>query len=154
MVELTLPMAVRRIEAHPLVKEDRDCLALARGPLVYCVEDCDLPVPAAALSLPASATVTVQTEPFGGIVTLTGDGETGMEPEWGGDLYRTAAPLPPLPMIALPYYAWDNRAPGGMRVWIPTSPVASLQNQEPEGDEREHPGLPARGICRPAREGL
>ena len=25
----------------------------------------------------------------------------------------------PLPAIAIPYFQWDNRGPGAMRVWIP-----------------------------------
>ncbi|MBV9851555.1 MAG: glycoside hydrolase family 127 protein [Armatimonadetes bacterium] len=121
-VEMDLPMPVRRIGADPRVAEDRGCLALARGPLVYCVEDCDLDAPVAALALPAAAEFTAGPELLGGIVTLVGNGETGAEPEWRGGLYRTAAPLVPVAVTAVPYYAWDNRAPGGMRVWIPTIP--------------------------------
>jgi DUF1680 family protein len=25
----------------------------------------------------------------------------------------------PLPVVAIPYFQWDNRGPGAMRVWIP-----------------------------------
>ena len=130
VVDLDLTMPVRRIAAHPLVAEDRGCLALARGPLVYCVEDCDLPVPASALALPAYAEMTEQTEFFGGILTLTGTGEASAEQQWPGGLYRTAAPPVPIPVTAVPYYAWDNRAPGGMRVWIPTSPAPPEPKEE------------------------
>jgi Tannase and feruloyl esterase/Beta-L-arabinofuranosidase, GH127 len=38
VIELTLPMAIRRVEADPRVKEDAGRMALERGPLVYCVE--------------------------------------------------------------------------------------------------------------------
>jgi DUF1680 family protein len=34
-------------------------------------------------------------------------------------LYRPEAPaLRPASLTAVPYFAWDNRGPGAMRVWI------------------------------------
>src|SRR5262249_54877506 len=38
VVELNIPMPVRRIIANEQVSEDRNKVALQRGPLVYCVE--------------------------------------------------------------------------------------------------------------------
>ena len=43
VVELTLPMKPRLVEAHPLVEEARNQVAVMRGPLVYCLESIDLP---------------------------------------------------------------------------------------------------------------
>ena len=43
MVELNLPMPVRLIESHPYVEETRNQVAIARGPIVYCLESVDLP---------------------------------------------------------------------------------------------------------------
>jgi DUF1680 family protein len=42
---------------------------------------------------------------------------------WQDELYRSA-PVEDLPqrevvLTAVPYYAWANRGPGAMRVWIP-----------------------------------
>ena len=40
-----------------------------------------------------------------------------------------ASPLPPGPddravtLTAIPYFQWDNRGPGAMRVWIPAGPA-------------------------------
>ena len=45
VVDLDLPMPMRRIEASPLVADDRGSLAIARGPIVYCLEGCDHDVP-------------------------------------------------------------------------------------------------------------
>lgn len=42
-VVLDLEMPVRRVTAHPRVDAVRGCVALARGPLVYCLEQADLP---------------------------------------------------------------------------------------------------------------
>ena len=40
-VDLVLPMAVERIEAHPAVRQDAGFVALQRGPIVYCLEEAD-----------------------------------------------------------------------------------------------------------------
>ncbi len=37
-IELTLPMEPQLVEAHPLVEETRNQIAVKRGPLVYCLE--------------------------------------------------------------------------------------------------------------------
>ena len=49
-------------------------------------------------------------------------GQASAEPQWQAGLYRTASPPRPASVTAIPYYAWDNRAPGAMRVWLPTVP--------------------------------
>jgi len=123
-VELDLPLAVRRIEAHPLVKDDRGALAVMRGPLVYCVEDTDHDTSVATLALPADAVLTPRAEPdlLGGVVTLHGPGLATAQPEWSGGLYREAVPPRPVAVKLVPYYAWDNRAGGAQRVWLPTAP--------------------------------
>jgi DUF1680 family protein len=46
-VELTLAMPPRLITAHPRVDAVRGTAALARGPVVYCLEQADLPAPLA-----------------------------------------------------------------------------------------------------------
>ena len=43
VVELDMPMPPRLVEANPLVEEARNQIAVARGPLVYCLESTDLP---------------------------------------------------------------------------------------------------------------
>ena len=43
VVELNLPMDVRRIKANDKVKEDIGLLAMERGPIVYCLEGKDQP---------------------------------------------------------------------------------------------------------------
>ncbi len=52
------------------------------------------------------------------------------EQKWGRRLYQPAAPGSRVALKAIPYYAWDNRQPGAMKVWLPVSP----------------PVLPARGL--------
>ncbi|KAA6453241.1 hypothetical protein [Bacillus swezeyi] len=54
----------------------------------------------------------------GGVV-ISGKAERIDEKDWGGSLYRTAEiQTKPADIKAAPYYAWCNREPGEMRVWI------------------------------------
>jgi len=122
-VELNLPMPVQRIAANPRAKDDLNCLALQRGPLVYCLEQCDQSEPLAGLVLPAGAEVRAESAPglLGGVVVLKGNAEAAPEPEWEGKLYQPVPHVRRVAITAIPYYAWDNRAPGAMKVWLPVS---------------------------------
>jgi DUF1680 family protein len=52
---------------------------------------------------------------------LHGRGRVVDEEGWESALYRHGRPsIKPMEITAIPYYAWDNRAPGEMRVWIRT----------------------------------
>jgi hypothetical protein len=44
------------------------------------------------------------------------------EPDWRHRLYQPRAPARLVPFRAVPYYAWDNRAAGPMKVWLPQTP--------------------------------
>ena len=43
LIELKLEMPARLTMVHPMAEEDRGRTALERGPLVYCLEQADLP---------------------------------------------------------------------------------------------------------------
>ena len=122
-LELDLSMPVERIMAHPKVKADANRVALQRGPLVYCLEAVDHDQPLDGLFLPADAPLTVQNhEAFGGIKVIHGTALSLDPTDWHRRLYQ---PLPEprrVPITALPYYLWDNREAGSMRVWLPLAP--------------------------------
>ncbi len=130
-LRLDLPMPIRRVAADPNVVEDRGRLAIARGPLVYCIEGVDVKAPVFSLGLPAdSALVTSRSSELGGAVAISGQALVGGE-EWGGGLYRSAPVTRTVAFTAVPYYAWDNRAPGEMEVWIPmVAPVPRVVGLE------------------------
>ena len=67
---------------------------------------------------------------LGGVVTITGEARAASEQNWRRNLYQPAAPASRVALKAIPYYAWDNRQPGAMKVWLPVAP----------------PVLPARGL--------
>lgn len=124
IVELNLPMPVRRIEAHPYVEEARNHLAVMRGPLVYCLESVDLPsdVRLMEVGMPREAIFTVsRTDELGGIVTIHTTGVARPGGQWGQSLYREVPRIParPVPLKLIPYFAWDNRGRSEMSVWLP-----------------------------------
>ncbi len=122
-VELDLAMPVERIAAHPYAEANRGCVALQRGPLVYCLENCDHSVDVRTLRLPRRAALTPRFDARlpGGAVVLEGRGLAPAARTWTRQLYQPAADvtLRPTPLRAIPYYLWDHRAPGAMVVWIP-----------------------------------
>jgi DUF1680 family protein len=114
-------MPVERVYAHPSVQEDTDSVALQRGPLVYCIEAADNPLPLHLIRLPEHARLISHFEPtlLGGITVIQGDASALKTTDWTGTLYRTTPPEHNTQhIVAIPYYAWDNRQEGEMRVWI------------------------------------
>jgi len=105
-VDLELPMPVRRIAAHPSVENNSGRLAIQRGPLVYAIEAVDNGGSALDVTLPADAVLTPEFRPdmLGGVTVLRGAGRRGGVP---------------FDLLAVPYFAWANRGPGEMEVWLP-----------------------------------
>lgn len=124
-VELSLNMPVERVYAHPRVADDRGRVALQRGPLVYCLEEEDNAVDPDTVFLPRSAPLEAHTDErlLDGVVTIGGAATVADVSPWDGALYRPlAAGSSRRTITAVPYYAWDNRGPGAMRVWIRETP--------------------------------
>ena len=119
-VELTLPMPVERVEAHPAVRNNCGRVALMRGPLVYCLEEADNGQQLRDIALPREARLTAGREKhlLGGVVAITG--KAGRRTGWAGnELYRPlSSGTKSVTIRAVPYYAWGNRKPGEMLVWI------------------------------------
>jgi DUF1680 family protein len=127
-VELELPMPVQRVAANPNVKADHGRLAIQRGPIVYCVEQCDQSEPIPALFLPASAELKAEKEKslLGGAVVVKSMAQVASEQNWRRSLYQPAAASRSVPLKAIPYYAWDNRQAGPMTVWLPVAPATPV----------------------------
>jgi len=129
VVTLELDMAVRVVTADPRVDTTRSTVALERGPLVYCLEALDqrggFRLDDVVIDATGPVTVHQQPDLLGGVVTLTAHGRLRPGgPTSGWWPYRgVATPTPPgaeVELTTVPYYAWANREPGAMRVWIPT----------------------------------
>jgi uncharacterized protein len=131
---LHLPLPVRYLEAHRHVGEASGRAAIARGPILYCAEAVDHPgVDPRDLLLPGDPTTFALIDSdLPGIPALQAHA-AALSPD-SAPLYRelgAAQPVAvaPTPLTAIPYFAWANRAPGGMQVWL-HHPNASLPRVE------------------------
>jgi hypothetical protein len=71
--------------------------------------------------IPRTAELASQFEPdvLNGVVVIEGQALLEDATDWAGKLYRSQpASLQSGAITAIPYYAWDNRQPGEMRVWL------------------------------------
>jgi len=102
VIELDLPMPVRRIEAHPRVTADAGRVAIQRGPIVYCFEEVDNPQGVRNIILAKDPKFEIEHRPdlLGGVTVIKCVDRSGR------------------PLTAVPYYAWDHREPGSMVVWV------------------------------------
>ena len=115
VIELTLPMPVRRVVADPRVRDNEGRAALTRGPLVYAAEWPDNGGQALNLVVDDKARLSSRFDRglLNGVQVVTGDVSA---------LTRSAAgPIQPQrkTLVAIPYYAWANRGAGEMQVWLP-----------------------------------
>ena len=127
-ISLILPMPVRCVESHPFVEENGGRVALARGPLLYCVEQADnRGFDLREVVVPDDAAFSSAERPDlpGGVVTISFAGRLNPpSDDWSGRLYRTARDenvrrtSGTAPIVAIPYHAWANREAGRMRVWL------------------------------------
>ena len=96
------------------------CVAVMRGPLVYCFEGKDNENDVLSLSLVEDGKITVR--PYDktlleGTVVLEAE---AVRTVTGNELYSMEQPKYfPCTAVAVPYYTWGNRGENQMRVWMP-----------------------------------
>ncbi len=118
IIEVALPMPVRRVVANELVSADRSRVALQRGPIVYCAEWPDNPNGRVRnLVLPDKMPLEAEFRPglLNGIEVVNSR-VIALALDEKGSLIRSEQKF-----TAIPYYAWANRGRGQMEVWIPDS---------------------------------
>jgi DUF1680 family protein len=146
-VALELDMRPRLTVADPRIDAVRGCVALERGPLVYCVEGADLPAGVALeeVRLDADAVPSAVARPDLG-PSIVGLDVPATRRRFDDPAWPYAAPgaLDPavretgdgpvdrsIRLRAIPYFAWANRAVDGMRVWIPLRTSEASEASEP-----------------------
>lgn len=124
LVELEMPMAIQRIKANPKVQADVGRVALQRGPVVFCLEGVDNENSVRSLALLPESKLTAEyrSDLLGGVCVIKG---AALARSKGADAPR------PVPLAAVPYYAWDNRQPGQMAVWLPEDPALAEPQPQP-----------------------
>jgi DUF1680 family protein len=122
-IMLDLPMPVRTVIADRRIKDDVGKIAVQKGPVIYCAEWPD--------------------NREGKILNLVIDKESGFSTEFAPDLLggtqiiKTSGiqtkktldgkieNLEKEPVTLIPYALWNNRGPGQMMVWLPTTPESA-----------------------------
>jgi uncharacterized protein len=112
VIELILPMPVRRVIADSRVKEDSASYAIQKGPLVFCAE------------WPDNEKVS--------ILKLTMDEKPEFTATFSKDLLNGTEIVQTTlknheKITFIPYHLWNNRGPGEMRVWFPFSSSGTSQ---------------------------
>jgi DUF1680 family protein len=129
-VVLEIDVSPRLTVPNPRIDAVRGCLAVERGPIVYCVEQHDLPSGAeladVALDVAADPADSGPVAQLGGLPGVSLAGLVRDADGWSRTEYRDLRELPattaaPTQLLAVPYFAWANRDAGGMRVWIPAA---------------------------------
>jgi uncharacterized protein len=131
VVEFDFAMPPFLVEPDPRIDAVRGCLAIQRGPIVYCLEahDQGKEVDLSDVEIDPSSKLTErwQADLLGGVMTVQMSGYQLSRSGWTENgLYRPLAAgrkgkpsRRKIKLKAVPYYAWGNRGLKSMRVWIP-----------------------------------
>jgi DUF1680 family protein len=120
-VVLVFPMQPRLIMAHPSVSNNNGRVAVARGPLLYCIEQVDQTMPVPSLRIDSRTQWAEADGPMalGAHTLLHAKGYSVSTPDdalyapWRHDARQ------PVRLTLIPYHLWANRTAGAMTVWIP-----------------------------------
>jgi len=120
-VELRLPMPVERVQAHPNVRPNCGRVAWQRGPIVYCLEQADNGANLNDLAIKGDTKLEARFEKdlLDGVVVIDAVAQRRVMDDWQNRLYHNNdTRVESVPVRAIPYFAWGNREPGEMLVWL------------------------------------
>lgn len=117
-IELDFKPRVRFVSADSRVTGNEGRVAVQYGPVVYCMEGVDNPLPLRDISIDTSIPLTAGFDKTLGVPTLTAHAYHTVN---SGKLYSFAPPiLETLEAKLIPYYAFANRGLSDLLVWIKT----------------------------------
>lgn len=128
-VTITLPMKAEKILANERVKDDKFRFALQRGPLMYCLEgpdNLDSSVQNIVVDKHAAVNAIFKPALLNGVTILEMKGSSAKRQLNSDELVHTTQTV-----TAIPYYAWANRGPADMTVWIPYEASAAKPKPAP-----------------------
>jgi DUF1680 family protein len=117
IVEVNLPMEVRRVVANEKLKDDIGKIALQRGPIIYCAEWPDNNGKASNIIVPTNAVMTTEYQPnlLNGVMVIKSNVPVVLINKEANTISTSNQT-----MTAIPYYAWAHRGKGEMMIWFPT----------------------------------
>jgi DUF1680 family protein len=128
-ISLEFPMEVQKILANSEVKSDVHRFALERGPIMYCLEgpdNKDATVQNIVVDKNAAVNAVYKPGMLNGVTILEMQGASSSRQLNSDQLINTTQAV-----TAIPYYAWANRGPGEMTVWIPYEASAAKPKPAP-----------------------
>jgi DUF1680 family protein len=116
VVEVSIPMDIKKIVARDELKQDNDRMALQRGPIIYCFEGADNNGKAWNMIMPANAVFTTEnfTVKQEQVIALVSN-----LPVVNANADGLSLTTGIKPVKAIPYYSWCNRGSNPMQVWLP-----------------------------------
>jgi DUF1680 family protein len=122
VIQLVIPLKATLYEANPMVEQANGMVAIKRGPVVYCLEGCDIEgdVTIDELTVPKEITFveeTISELPYE-MVGLRA--ELIYKPKSKGLYHKiTSSNGKKTSVRLIPYFAWANREESDMSVWLP-----------------------------------
>lgn len=121
-IELNFDVSPRFVRANPKVREDSGKIALMKGPVVYCLEECDngKNLPGLFVSADQELKEVYRSDLLNGTTVIELSGERLSEQGWDeNQLYsEKKCCFEDVKIRAVPYAYWGNRSPGEMLVWM------------------------------------
>ncbi|GKX28210.1 ATP-binding protein [Vallitalea longa] len=122
ILNIVLPMKPTLYTANPFIEQANGMLAVKRGPVVYCLEGCDIDneISIDELAIPVQAEFTEE------IITELPYNMVGLKSELihrpkGNKIYYPVIEddVQKVSVRFIPYFAWANRQESDMSVWLP-----------------------------------
>ncbi len=135
-VDIAFDMPVRTVKANDKVAADRGCVAVERGPIVYCAEwpDNEADIHTVLLNQRPQFKLGEHVSELGGINKISTDAQA-LSYDANGRLSVNNTTL-----TLIPYYAWAHRGEGNMAVWLPID-VSAASASAPKAAEKEDNGF-------------
>jgi len=124
-VELDIPLETRLIKAHSKVEEARNQVAIMRGPILYCLEQIDLPEDVSVMEIHLPKNIIFEEEYkqdlLGGVTVIKAQALRIYDNDNSQKLYKQYGneTVEKCNIKLVPYYAWNNRGIGEMSIWLP-----------------------------------
>lgn len=119
-IQLRFDLKLRKVYANPKIRANSGCVAIMRGPVVYCFEQEDLDHELQTYRIIKSGEIKEEWCAEGilkNMMLLEIEGMYLVEQE---NLYGEEESVGERANLkAIPYFAWANRSEGNMRVWMP-----------------------------------
>ncbi|MFE3459843.1 glycoside hydrolase family 127 protein [Nocardiopsis aegyptia] len=121
-VRLHLPMGPRLTWPDPRIDAVRGCVAVERGPLVYCAEEVGQPAVRDLDEVRVDPSAAPE-EREGGVVVVRALTGAASAPEgaWPYGERTEVGGGSAVELVLTPYHQWAERGPTAMRVWLPTA---------------------------------